>query len=335
LSSTSRVTVLIPAKNEERDIERCLRAILAQDHAHDRMEIVLVDGGSADRTAAVARSVLADSDLDWRILDNPVGTTPSNLNAGLAAAAGEILCRVDARSIVPPHYVRLCAEVLSARPEVVVTGGCQVAVARDGDRWSRGIARGLNNRYTMGGARYRSGASSGPVDTVYLGAFRTEVLRSIQGWDEFFHTNQDYELNRRLGTRGLVWFDDQLEVEYLPRTSIRQILLQYHRFGRWKVRYWRRTSDPPRLRQVANILLPLGATVIGLGAVIRSDRPRRSCVALLALAAAGVLVVEEAGHHPRDEAGARASAAGTVIAVSAGWLGGVAREAALAIRRAA
>ena len=89
-----------------------MRAVLAQDHPHDRLEVVVVDGGSTDRTADVASKVLAAGDVAWQIVDNPAGTTPSNLNAGLAVASGELLCRVDARSIVPPEYVRLCAEVL-------------------------------------------------------------------------------------------------------------------------------------------------------------------------------------------------------------------------------
>jgi len=52
------VTVLIPARDEEADIERCLRAVLAQDYPHDRIEVVLVDGGSVDRTMEVATGVL-------------------------------------------------------------------------------------------------------------------------------------------------------------------------------------------------------------------------------------------------------------------------------------
>ena len=125
---------------------------------------------------------------------------------------GELLCRVDARSIIPPEYVRLCAEVLGSRPEVMVTGGAQVAIAVDDSARSVGIARALNNKYAMGGSRYRSGADSGPCDTVYLGAFRTAQLRSAGGWDEYFETNQDFELNRRLGRAGVVWFDSRLEV---------------------------------------------------------------------------------------------------------------------------
>lgn len=325
MSEAPTVTVLIPARNEEADIERCLRAVLAQDHPHERMEIVLVDGGSADRTADVAATVLAEGDIAWRIVHNPAGTTPSNLNAGLAATSGEILCRVDARSLVPPQYVRCCAEVLGARPEVIVTGGAQVAIAVDDSARSVGIARALNNRYAMGGSRYRSGADSGPCDTVYLGAFRTAEVRSAGGWDEYFETNQDFELNRRLGRVGVVWFDSRLKVGYVPRQTINALWRQYHRFGRWKVRYWRRTGDRPRPRQFVP-LVALTVAVLGL-AVPGRRHPAATPRSVAMLLLAGVVCLDTVGERDGRASGpARAISIGVLGTVQGAWFSAVYRE---------
>ncbi|WP_436795761.1 glycosyltransferase family 2 protein [Actinospongicola halichondriae] len=321
------VTVLIPARNEEADIERCLRAVLAQDHPHDRMEIVLVDGGSTDGTATVARSILESGDIAWKIVDNPAGTTPSNLNAGLAVASGEYLCRVDARSIIPVEYVRLCAEVLETRPDVVVTGGAQVAEPRSDAVIDVGIARALNNRFAMGGSRYRSGASSGPTDTVYLGAFRTSLPRSIGGWNPYFSTNQDYELNRRLGREGIVWFDARLAVAYIPRSSIAGLWRQYHRFGRWKVRYWRRTGDRPQRRQQL-LIAALPATAAVIGCVLRMSRERDRKAWSLGLAAiAGAAAIEHRGSTvPEGGLAPRAVSVWSMAVVAVAWGSGVWRE---------
>lgn len=316
------VTVLIPARNEEADIARCLRAVLAQDHLRHRMEVVLVDGGSTDRTVEIAERTLDDGDIDWKIIDNPVGTTPSNLNAGLAVASGEILCRVDARSIVPPEYVRLCAEVLSTRTEVSVIGGAQIALPITDSAVSVGIARALNNRYAMGSSRYRSGASSGPSDTVYLGAFRTDELRAAGGWDEQFETNQDYELNRRMSRRGTVWFDDRLQVGYVPRQSLRALWRQYHRFGRWKVRYWRWTGDRPQRRQ----LIPL---VGALAAAASLGRTRwRRPIAIGALA--GVAAMDHVGAPSGASVPVRCVSSAACAVACIGWLAGVATSASRA-----
>ena len=59
------VSIIIPALNEARAIERTLRAFLAQDY--EPFEIILVDGGSTDGTAAIARSI---ADLRLVVIDS-------------------------------------------------------------------------------------------------------------------------------------------------------------------------------------------------------------------------------------------------------------------------
>lgn len=321
------VTVVIPARDEEGDIERCLRAVLAQDYPAERLEVLVVDGGSTDRTVARARRALAGAPVrHWAVVPNPAATTPSNLNVGLAAASGTVLCRVDARSLVPVHYVSTCVDVLDRRPDVAVVGGAQVAVAPVDGAVAAGIARGLNNRFAMGMSRYRRGAASGPADTVYLGSFRTAEVRAAGGWNESFATNQDFELNRRMARHGLVWFDARLEVGYVPRSSVAAIHRQYRRFGRWKVRYWRTTGDRPRPRQIALLVTPVLVALPLVRATARGGR--RGLVGMAGGAVLAALTV--------DASGARATAAGTpagwttravsiltMAAVASGWLGGV------------
>jgi glycosyltransferase involved in cell wall biosynthesis len=316
------VTVLVPVLDEAEDVHRALGAVLAQDHPPDAVEIVVVDGGSTDGTGAVVRDLLAGARVRRAVVvENPGGTTPSNLNAGLAAATGEVVCRVDARSLPGPHHLRRCAELLAADPTRMVVGGAQVAVARDGSTTARGIARALNNRWGMGLARYRRGAGSGPTDTVYLGAFRTEDLRRVGGWDERFPTNQDFELNRRLGRRGVVWFDDALEVGYLGRPTLRGLFDQYRRFGSWKVAYWRTTDDRPRPRQLVLLgVLPAGV----VASVAVAALPRRWRWGVAAAAVAGAVAVDVTGSADRSAPlGVRVTGLVASAAIGVGWTLGV------------
>lgn len=317
------VTVLIPARNEEADIKRCLRAVLDQDHPHGRMEIVLVDGGSTDATAEVARRLLGAGDVTWRVMGNPIGTTPSSLNIGLADATGKILCRVDARTIIPQDYVRRCAAILAERPDVVVTGGAQVAVALDRSPRAVGIARALNNRYGMGLSRYRRRSGSGESDTVYLGAFRTGELREVGGWDERLPTNQDFDLNRRMARHGAVWFEQSLTCGYVPRRSVPELWRQYVRFGRWKVRYWRLTADRPQTRQLVLAGVPVAGGALAL--LWLSRRPGAPRIAVLAAAgASGLGALEVVGaDEPRGDVLAHCYAAAAMVVVGGGWLSGL------------
>ena len=318
------VSVVVPTRNERSDIEACIAHIAAQDHPADRIEVIVVDGASTDGTVEAAQRALDGLAVHHvAVLRNQEATTPSNLNVGLRYATGSIVCRVDARTRIEPHYVRTCAQVLTARPDVSVVGGAQRAIPRDASCRSVGIARALNNRYSMGGSRYRRATTSGPSDTVYLGAFRREELLAEHGWDERLVTNQDFELNRRMAARGVVWFEASLRSGYLPRASYRQLWQQYVRFGRAKVVYWRLSGDRPQRRQRLLLSFPLVGVVVAL---LAAWRGRLGPTA--ALGAAGLVAIERLGNDQgRVRLPARLAAMVGMVCVGAGWSLGAWREA--------
>ncbi|MFW2382255.1 MAG: glycosyltransferase [Acidimicrobiales bacterium] len=286
------VSVVIPAKNEAADIVDALGGVAAQDIDLATVEVVVVDGDSEDRTNAVAAGALESMGLArWAVVPNPGGNTPSNLNCGLDWAAGTYVVRVDARSLLPSDYIRRTVAILQERPEVSVVGGSQVAVPRDASAKAAAIATALNNPLAMGGSRYRrDGSASGRTDTVYLGVFRRAQLIDAGGWDEHFSTNQDFDLNQRMAAFGHVWFEADLPVAYLPRGTIGALALQYHRFGRWKAHYWRRTQQSPNRRQQLLLALPpaAGAVVVAMTLLLGA---RRS----LALTGTGVMAAAVTG----------------------------------------
>lgn len=270
------VSVIIPAKNEAVDLPSALAAVAKQDIDLSTVEIVVVDGDSTDDTALIAKEHLSTMQnlARFEVVGNPGGNTPSNLNRGLEWCLGEFIVRVDARSQIPIDYIRRTVAILQTRPEVAVTGGSQVAVARGSSKTALAIEAALNNPLAMGGSRYRRhGATSGSADTVYLGVFRRSQLAMAGGWNESFSTNQDFELNQRMTGYGMVWFEAGLPVNYLPRQSVVDLILQYHRFGRWKAHYWKHTGQRPNGRQRTILALPLAGLVAIVPAILRSRRP--------------------------------------------------------------
>ncbi|MGH9152645.1 MAG: glycosyltransferase [Acidimicrobiales bacterium] len=317
------VTIVIPARNEAASIADCIRHVALQDFPLDHMQIIVVDGSSTDATVERAEEALASFAFGTvAVLCNPAGTTPSGLNVGLAAATGEYLCRVDARSFVPPSYVRDCVELLLASPGIAVVGGAQVATAcPHASARERGIARALRNPYATGLARYRRRRSSGATDTVYLGTFRTEQLRLVGGWDERLHTNQDYELNRRMQRLGTVWFVAGLDVAYRPRSTLAALVAQYYRFGRWKALGWREIGLPLSGRHLVLLSAPPAAAVLlVLGARFK---PAVTCAG----AVAAVALLDGAGGEsaPAQE---RAWSLVSTFAIALAWWAGAVEQLA-------
>jgi glycosyltransferase involved in cell wall biosynthesis len=317
------ITVVIPVLDEEANIAGCLAAVAAQDIDPSRVEVLVVDGGSRDRTRSVVRDALRRT--SWyrsALIDNAEKTRPANLNRGLAEARGAVLCRVDARSRLPRDYLQRCLDTLRTREDIAVCGGRQVAIA-EGGRTATAIARAFNNRALNGFSRYRGGRASGPADTVYLGAFRTEQLRAARGWRRDLPVNEDFDLNRRMSHVGVVWVDAGMVVGYVPRASFAALLRQYHAFGQSKVRYWRRTGDRPRPRQLAMSSVPVAVPLLALAA----HAVGVSVPVLTAAGAAALVAVEVAGSRsPRAGLVAHIFGVAAMLCIGGGWIGGVVAE---------
>jgi succinoglycan biosynthesis protein ExoA len=251
LPPDAAVSVVIPARAAERVLPGSLDAVLVQLRPDDEVIVAAAD----DATAAVARARAAE-DARVRIVDNPVGTTPAALNRAISAARHPVIVRVDAQSRIPPGYRERVVELLATTGAVNV-GGRQLATAAGGT--AAAIAAAMNARLGHGGAAYRSGARGGPVDTVYLGAFRADALAGVGGYDEHFTTNQDAELNERLRRAGgTVWLDPDLVVGYLPRGSLRALARQFRGYGRGRAMTARRHPGSIGGRQLAAPVLVVG-----------------------------------------------------------------------------
>jgi chlorobactene glucosyltransferase len=71
---TERVSVLVPARDEERNIEACLRQALAQDHPE--LEVIVVDDGSTDGTAAILAALVAEQPHRLKVIRGEAGGPP-------------------------------------------------------------------------------------------------------------------------------------------------------------------------------------------------------------------------------------------------------------------
>jgi len=127
-----RLSVIVPALDEERTIGATL-ARVRSGHVH---EVIVVDGGSRDRTIEVAAR---DAD---RVLRAPAGRA-SQMNAGAAAASGDTLLFLHADTLLPRGFDVAIADAL-ADPGVV---GGRFDVHLDGtSRWLPLVAAGMNWR---------------------------------------------------------------------------------------------------------------------------------------------------------------------------------------------
>jgi glycosyltransferase involved in cell wall biosynthesis len=248
--SAPTVSVIVPVLNEERHLEACLTAIEVQTYP-GIAEILVADGGSADRTREIALSHPL-----VRVVDNPGRIQAAGLNAALAQASGELVVRVDGHCILPPDYVKRCVESLRGSGAAMVGG---VMIPAGGGGWvGRTIALAMRSRLGAGPARFHVGGAPGWVDTVYLGCYPAELARRKGGYRLDVGVNEDAELALRMGADGGVWFDPAITATYSPRESVPGLARQFYRYGLSRAATVRRHPRSLSARQLAAPLLVLG-----------------------------------------------------------------------------
>ncbi|MBA2767835.1 MAG: glycosyltransferase family 2 protein [Sporichthyaceae bacterium] len=273
LDEDELVTVLVPARNEERTIGACLESILAQDYRN--LQVVVVDGVSTDATRLIVEA-LAARDPRLEMITVERRSIPASLNAGLAAARGRWLVRVDAHSTVPADYVRLAVARLSEGCWGGV-GGRKDGVGRTPA--GRAIAAAMGSKFGVGNSLYHHGTAETEVDHIPFGAYPVDLARRVGGWDERLSANEDFEFDYRLRKAGeRLLFDPDLAITWESRQSVRDLFRQYYRYGRGKADV---AVLHPASLQVRHLAPPAFAVYGAVAGLIATARPGRATLMLL------------------------------------------------------
>ncbi|MQA34014.1 glycosyl transferase family 2 [Modestobacter roseus] len=304
------VTVVIPAKNEERSIGGCLDSVLAQDWAN--LQVIVVDGASDDATPAIVAEYAA-RDPRVELLTNPVGVIPVSLNLAVEHAKGEWLVRIDAHAAVPSDYVRLAAHHLMTGRYGGV-GGRKDGIGRTPA--GKAVAAVMASRFGVGGSTYHYGTVPTDVEHVPFGAYPVSVIRAVGGWDEQLRVNQDFEFDHRVREAGhTILFDPALHIDWECRQSIRDFAKQYKRYGGGKVNVAIKHPESVRPRHLAAPALVVECA-LAAGALLAGRRLRAA--ALIAPYAVALTVAYRATA-PKVEPEARPYIVPAFLAMHLGW----------------
>ena len=254
------VSILVPVRNEERYIERCLYSIARQDYPRSRFEVLVIDGQSTDQTKQIVSRFAAESTIDLRLLQNPRYKTAAGLNIGLADARGEVIARVDGHATIAPDFLGRSVDALFETHADCVGG----VIESQGDTYlGRAVALAMASRFGVGGASFRIGGE-GPVDTVAFGAYRRDVFDRIGGFAEDIDKGEDDELNYRLLDHGgTIMLVPGIRARYTVRGTLDAVWRQYAGYGRAKPEVLRRHPAQARPRQLvpAAFVMALGASI--------------------------------------------------------------------------
>jgi glycosyltransferase involved in cell wall biosynthesis len=178
----AQVSIIIPARNEEKSLGDLLASLQSLDFPRDKFEVVVVDHESTDRTAEIALAAGA------RVVKKSGGNISSARNFGASQAAGQILAFLDADCTVAEDWLsRALAHF--ADPEVGAVGSYHI-IPLDPPTWVRIVLQ------KQAAARPKlANATWLPSGNMLI---RREVFLECNGFDESLGTCEDVDLSYRI-----------------------------------------------------------------------------------------------------------------------------------------
>lgn len=206
-----KISVIIPTKNSERTIGRCLSSVFDQDHK--QFEVIVVDGGSKDRTLSIAKTRGARVFLEPSHEGNAPGI---GRNYGAKKAKGNILAFLDSDCYPEKTWLTQVSKVLSKRDVGIYAA---VGMDKNGNTLSRAFHY-LIMQKTFDFAPSR------------CMAVRKELFWQVNGFDETLTSGEDNDLSYRIKELGHdIIVDKELKV-YHDDEKVTNLK------GIWKKQMW-------------------------------------------------------------------------------------------------
>lgn len=212
-----KVSVIVPALNEEKNIRRCLEALCAMTASTADFEVIVVDNGSTDKTVEVAGEF--SRRLNLRTLHSPGVRISALRNLGAQNANGDVLAFLDADCLVPTSWLSFAVPLFSGSHRGIVGGFYGL---EEMPTW---VASVWHRHYHV--------TKSGEVPFVPSGDLLVDraTFRSLSGFDESLETNEDYDFCVRVRLSGAtVRCYPELKVVHLGTP---QTLAAFYRQQKW------------------------------------------------------------------------------------------------------
>lgn len=261
-SETLLCSVIVPVYNGAGVIERCLNALAAQTVAPERYEVIVVDDGSTDDTAAVIDCWRrAHPRLQLTLLSQANAGPAAARNRGAAAARAPLLLFTDADCAPTPTWIEAMTAPF-ADPDVAGAKGAYVT------EQTGLVPRFVQAEYED---RYDRMAGQAQIDFIdtYSAAYRRAIFLENNGFDPIFTTAsvEDQEFSFRLAQKGYrLVFAPAARVSHLHDSGVREYFRRKYYIGFWKALMIR--WHPERMVQDSHTPQVLKVQIVMLAALI-------------------------------------------------------------------
>jgi len=238
------VSILVPGKNEGKHIYKLVTSLAEQTYSN--FELIVVDDGSDDETELICKSLKKQGLIDYFVRNEVRGGKASGANTALRLSKGDYIVHLDAdcsydrdaiENILIPFFVD--EKVGAVGGNVMVRNYKESLVTSlQSVEYSDAISIGRMVSSYLGIYRVISGA---------FGAFRTDVLKRLQGWDVGPGLDGDITVKyRKLGYK--IVFEDRAVCQTSVPNTFRKLMKQRLRWDKSLIRF--------RVRKHNDVFMP-------------------------------------------------------------------------------
>lgn len=156
-SPATKISVLIPARNEAANILACLEAVVAQSYPKHLMEVIVVDDGSSDGTFSLVQHFsLAHPQFQAIRLEANGGSKKKAIEKGIATATGELVVCTDADCLVPTNWLWLLASMYQEKKAKFIAAPVQFKAEKN--KFQRFQSLDLLGMMGVTGSGFQSGS---------------------------------------------------------------------------------------------------------------------------------------------------------------------------------
>jgi len=260
-----KITVVVPIRNEQAFIAQTLQYLRDQDYPKDKLEILVVDGESDDRTVEIVSAIAAE-DARVRLLNNPKRLSSAARALGASEASGEIVTFVDGHTYIDNDQLLKSTARLMQEKEVDALSRPQFLETPENTFFQKAVAlarrsaigHGLDSTIYTDKDMYVDPSSSGA-------SYKKSVFAEVGNFDDRFDACEDVEFNYRVHKSGRRSFTSlALAVYYYPRDSIRGLFRQMKRYGVGRMRLARKHPETLSIGTLIPVAFTLGLVLLPL-----------------------------------------------------------------------
>jgi GT2 family glycosyltransferase len=236
VESEKDISVILAIRSEEGYIRKCLDSLINQNFAHERYEIVVIDGMSDDKT----REIVAEYQVKFpqliKTFDNHKRNPAAGRNVGIKHAGGKLVVIFSGHAYAPAEYLDTLIKTFDNVPSDVAGIG-SILFAPDDETVFGKIMDDVQDTILGGaGTGWKKLTKSAYVDSITMAGYRKNIIEKVGLFDDKFLYSEDIELNFRIRKSGfrLMTSHEAKVYYYRKHSSLKLMLSKIYKYATWR-----------------------------------------------------------------------------------------------------